>query len=110
METKIITNIAKMKADIKVKAEEQKFLKNQRKDVNLVGERKMSASDATYKHQCNREELRMMYAAYGLARGKSIKQIENQHDEENHPLKQYQKTIDRIMEGYMKIVEVEPQE
>ena len=107
METKIITNVKKMKADIKAKAEEQKFLKNQRKTVHIEGERKMSASDATYKHQTNREDLRLMYAAYGLARGKSLNDVERHYDEENHPLKQYQGSIDRILDKYSEIIEVE---
>lgn len=107
METIVKFNTKKMKSDIKVKVEEQRFLKNQRRTEKLVGDRIMSPSDATYKHQCNREDLRIMYAAYGLARGKSFNQIENHYPEDNHPLKQFQGTIDRILEGYMELVEVE---
>jgi len=105
METIVKINISKMKEDIKAKAELQKFYKNQRKTDKIVGERKMSAKDATYKHQANREDLRIMYAAYGIARGKSFSQIER-HSEENHPLQKYQKSIDRILEGYRYLVEV----
>ena len=107
METIVKTNIAKMKEDIKKMVELQKFYKNQRKTDYIVGERKMSASDATYKHLTNREDLRVMYAAYGLARGKSFSQIENKYPEENHPLNAYQRTIDRILDGYKMKVEVE---
>jgi hypothetical protein len=107
METIVKFNIAKMKEDIKVKVEEQKFLKNQRKTVKIVGERKMPAKDATYKHQVNREDLRIMYAAYGIARGRSFSQIENNHPEENHPLQKYQKSIDRLLEKYKMLVQVE---
>jgi len=110
MEIIIKIDIAKMKADIKIKVEEQKFFKNQRKTEHLVGERKISPYDAIYKHAANREDLRMMYAAYGQARGKSFSQIENHYPEENHPLHGYQKTIDRILEGYEMLVEVEVQE
>jgi hypothetical protein len=99
MET-IKYDIAKMKADIKVKSEEQRFLKNQRKTVHIVGERKMEASDATYRHQTNREDLRILYAAYGLARGKSFSQIESRCSEDQHPLKNHQRSIDRILEKY----------
>lgn len=106
METIIKINIAKMKEDIKTKAELQKFYKNQRKTEKIIGERKMPASEATYKHQTNREDLRVMYAAYGIARGKSFSQIENHYPEENHPLQKYQKTIDRILEGYKYLEEV----
>ena len=96
METIVKFDIAKMKADIKTKVEEQKFLKNQRKTVKLVGERKVEPSVATYRHQTNREDLRVMYAAYGVARGHSFSRIENHYPEENHPLQKYQKIIDRI--------------
>lgn len=107
METIEKINITKMKSDIKVKVEEQKFLKNQRRTEKLVGERKISPSDATYKHQVNREDLRIMYAAYGQARGKSFNQIENHYPEDGHPLNDYQGTIDRILKGYTEKVEVE---
>lgn len=106
METIVKTNIAKMKEDIKKMVELQKFYKNQRKTDYIVGERKMPASDATYKHLANREDLRMMYAAYGLARGKSFSEIENKYSEENHPLNAYQRTIDRILGEYKMKVEV----
>lgn len=103
-------NIAKMKADIKAKVEEQKFLKNQRKTVHLVGERKIDPSDAAYKHRQNREDLRMMYAAYGIARGKTLKQIELRYDlHKEHPLTNPypQKRINRILEEYKMLVPVE---
>lgn len=107
METIVKTNIAKMKADIKKMVELQKFYKNQRKTENLVGKRKMSPSEATWKHLTNREDLRIMYAAYGLARGKSFSQVENKYPEENHPLNAYQNSIKRILDKYKMKVEVE---
>ncbi len=102
METKISKKaaIAIMKDDIKVLAEEQRFLKNQRKDKKIVGERKMYAWEASSKHQINREKLRLMYAAYGIIRGKKYSQIENQYEEENHPLMNYQYQIDNIIKSY----------
>jgi hypothetical protein len=100
METIVEINISKMKADIKENAEKQKFYKNQRKTEKLVGERQMSACDATYAHQKNRRELRIMYAAYGLAKGKSFSQIENHHPEENHPLNEFRYEIDKVLDGY----------
>jgi len=109
METIVKINISKMKEDIKAKAEEQKFLKNQRKTVHLKGERKMSANDATYKVLENSEKLRALYAAYGLARGKSFSQIENHYPEENHPLQKIQYRIDKIMESYKMLEEVKVQ-
>lgn len=95
-------NYAKIKADIKVMAEKQKYYRNQRKTVFLVGERTMSPTDATYEHARNSDELRIMYAAYGLMRGKSYSQTENNHAEENHPLYEhhYQYHIDKLMIKY----------
>lgn len=70
----------------------------------------MPATTAWYKHHCNREDLRIMYAAYGLARGKKFSQVENHYPEENHPLNGYQRSIDRILKDYEMLVEVEIQE
>lgn len=101
METIVKTmNVEKMKVDIKAIAEEQKFLRNQRKSVYIIGERKMPEWEAENKHRSNREKLRVMYAAYGIARGKCYSQIENHYQEENHPLKEHQLKIDRILKTY----------
>lgn len=106
METIVKFNHAQMRADISKIADEQIFLKNQRKEVHIVGERKMSAKDAACKHQTNREDLRIMYAAFGLSRGKSFSVTENHYPEENHPLQKYQATIDRISLKYKTTVKV----
>ena len=109
MKIKVI-DIAKMKSAIKVMVELQKSLKNQRKTVKLVGKRTMSPSDATFKHMTNREDLRIMYAAYGIARGKTVSQIETHHPADNHPLnwRLNQKRINTILETYKTlVVEVE---
>jgi len=108
METIVKFDVAKMKADIKTKVEEQKFYKIQRKsDKTIFKERKITQKEAQYKHLVNREDLRMMYAAYGIARGKNFSQTENHYPEENHPLQKYQRSIDRILEGYKVLVEVQ---
>lgn len=107
METIEKTDIAKIKVDIKAMVEKQKFYKNQRRTEKLIGERKIPTWEATYKHHINREDLRIMYAVYGLARGKSFTQIENHYPEEDHPLKNYQGTIDRILKKYTVEIEVE---
>ena len=100
METIVNIDIKKLKEDFKIIAEKQKFYKNQRKTIHIVGERKMQASDATYEYQRNGEVLRAMYAAYGLARGKSFSVIENHYPEENHPLHKIQWRIDEITNKY----------
>jgi hypothetical protein len=106
METIIKINILKLKENIKVKSEEQKFFKNQRKTVHIIGERKIDASQARYSHNINKDNLRILYAAYGIAKGKTFSQIENHYNEENHPLKQYQKNINIVLKNYEEIVEV----
>ena len=94
METKFNkTAILMLKKDIKEKSELQRFYKNQRKTVHLVGERKMSPSNATWKHVCNREELRLMYLAYGILRGKDLSTIDVSHEELRH-------SAMKIVEGY----------
>lgn len=45
-------------------------------------------------------ELRLLYAAYGLLRGKSFSQTENHYPEENHPLNKYKSEIMSIVDTY----------
>jgi len=85
---------------IKNMAKEQQFLKNQRKTVKLVGERKMSPSEATMNHFYNREKLRVLYAAYGILKGKKYSEIENHYPDENHPLQQYEGSIERVLKEH----------
>lgn len=56
--------ISKIKQEIKEKAENQKFLKNQRKTVRLIGERKMSSSDAEDTLRKTTYDLCINYIAY----------------------------------------------
>lgn len=94
-------NVAKFKEDIRILAEGQRELKNQRRTVRFSGTRTMSPSEATWKHQMNREKLRLMYAAYGLMRGKTFNQIENKYEEEGHPLNEYRMKIGKIISSYV---------
>jgi hypothetical protein len=105
METLIINKIAinVLKNDIKKLSEEQKFLRNQRKTVYIKGERTMEPWVAAMKHQANREKLRIMFAAYGLMRGKSFSQIEKNYSEEEHPLKNFLPQISKMIETYNQI-------
>jgi hypothetical protein len=68
--------IALLKADIKKLSLEQTQLKPQRKTVHFTGVRTVPAWKAVGDHQCNRWELRYLFLAYGLMRGKTILQIE----------------------------------
>jgi len=67
-----IYDVRKFKAEIKVAAGYQKFLKNQRKTVKLVGKRELEPWMATMKHYHNRQDLAAMYVAYGVMRGKDL--------------------------------------
>lgn len=76
METITKIDVKSMKSDIKKMVEEQKFYIDQRKTVKRKGEYKISPSEASWKHQANRSKLREMYAAYAIARNKSIALID----------------------------------
>lgn len=92
------------KQEIKKLAEEQRNLKNLRKSVNYQGVRTMEPWQAQMKHYFNGKQLRIMYAAYGIIRGKSYSQIENYYSEEMHPLKQFDNQIQKLVEKYAKEV------
>lgn len=119
METIEKIDVRAMKADIKKMVEEQKMYKMYRKFYLTINgrlvvpkesERKMSQSEATWKHRANRQKLRLMYAAYGKARGKLFSQVENKYPEENHPLNQWCVSIDSLVNRYRIMVPVEVQE
>ena len=95
--------VSVIKNDIKKLSEEQKFLRNQRKTVHIKGERTMEPWVATMQHRANREKLRIMFAAYGLMRGKSFSQIENNHSEEEHPLNKFKTNINVLIDHYDKL-------
>jgi hypothetical protein len=79
-------NIIKIKNDIKDLVDLQKFYKNQRKTVNLIGERKMQPWEASWKHHDNREKLRVMYATYAVARGRDISSVEQKNKKDKPKL------------------------
>jgi len=108
METITKIDVRAMKADIKAKVEEQRYYKRQRKsDKTIFKEREITPKEAQWKHQANRHTLRLMYAAYGKARGKSFSQVENRYPEENHPLNEWCISIDSIINRYTIQVPVE---
>lgn len=93
-----------LRNEIKKMSENQKFLKNQRKTVCLVGDRVIEPWKAIYTHSSNRHELRLMYAALGVMRGKTFNQIENHYENDNHPLNEYIKSIELIIKKYEETV------
>jgi len=84
-----------VKAQIKVLAENQKVLKNQRKTINIVGERIMEPWQATYRHQSNREELNSLYQTLAFLRGRTLEEIKKQGGEWSS-----QSIIDSIIKKY----------
>lgn len=62
--------------DIKLKVQEQKIAKANRKTVHIQVERTMSPTEAYFKSIKLKEELRHMYLAYGVLRGKTPEVIE----------------------------------
>lgn len=67
---------AKIKGDIKTLVAEQKSVKLQRKTVHFSGSRTVPAWKAVAVHAANRYELRHLYLAYGIMRGRTVEQIE----------------------------------
>lgn len=115
--------IQDLKNAIKEKVDYQRELKRHRKTEKFEGERmkvtrkvwewgyvekevECTPQIAFELHLENRFELRMMYAAYGYLRGKSLLQIENsgggdeELTEDNHPL-----NLPFFKERWMKIAE-----
>lgn len=86
-----------LKNEIKKLSEDQLYLKDQRKSDKIVGERKLQPWEAAMQHTVNRHKLRIMFAAYGLMRGKSFSQTENFYPEENHPLNEFKSQIDNLI-------------
>jgi hypothetical protein len=73
METIDYKNILKeFRAEIAKLENEQKIIKPQRKTVHFKGERTMGPAEATYTSKSNSYDLRVMYAAYNLIRGKGF--------------------------------------
>ena len=103
METTTKIDVRTMKADIKKMVEEQIFYIDQRKTVKRKGEYKISPSEASWKHQVNRQKLRIMYAAYTVARNKSIALIDK------HP-EQIEDQAFKVLTKYEIQVPVETQE
>ena len=68
-----------LKNQIKSLAEEQKFLKNQKKTVYIKGERKIDPYIASLKHWSNRNKLSELYMKYGILRGLEPERIDKNY-------------------------------
>jgi prefoldin subunit 5 len=105
--------IRQLRQEIAALEKEQKNMKAQRKTVNLKVERTIDPFSASEAVKRNREQLRVMYAAYGVLRGKTFEQIENSYDRVNnqiHPLYGYGSDINKILNKYGYEMEHEEEE
>lgn len=93
-----------IKNDIKKLAENQKSLKNQRKTVHLKGERTIEPWKATLTHNANRHQLRMMYAAYHVLKGRDLSIFETKPSKKEtvSPISDYVDQINKLVEKYGK--------
>lgn len=105
--------IKQLRQEIAALEVSQKNMKAQRKTVNLKVERTVDPFSAAEAVKSNREQLRIMYAAYGVLRGKTFEQIENSYDRVNnqiHPLYGYGSDINKILNKYGYEMEHEEEE
>ena len=76
--------IKEFRQEIAKLEKEQKEYKPLRKTVNRVKESDVNPYTAADKVRSNKHTLRIMYAAYGLMRGKKFSEIENKAQVMNH--------------------------
>lgn len=99
----MIEEAKKLREEIAALEQEQINMKAQRKTVNLKVKRTVDPYSAAMNVLSNREKLRVMYAAYGLMRGKRFNQVENHWVNENneiHPLYGLASQINKILNKY----------
>ena len=113
------TIIKEVRARIAEVEKEQKTIKPQRKTVHFEGERTLSPIEAYWKVRNNKYDLRIMYAAYNLLRGKNFEITEknakpinleeyyklhgytpNKKYEGKHPLTMELDEIDKFLNEY----------
>jgi len=87
-----------LKSEIKALAEKQRQTKEQRKTVNFKGTRSLNPKDAQLLALEQKSQLKHMYIAYALLRGKSIETAINPETEYS------QRKVDEIMAKYAEAV------
>ena len=93
----------KLREEIAALEKKQIEMKAQRKTVNLKVKRTVDPYCAAMNVLSNREKLRVMYAAYGLMRGKKFSQVENRWANNNndiHPLYGLASQINNVLNKY----------
>jgi hypothetical protein len=113
METTVETTTAKIntrpiKDLIKTYVDKQKLYKDQRKSKKNKLERTIDPKEAQYKALWNSVELRILYAAYGLLRGKSLSQVESNYSETDSDnfLNQHKAKIAKTLEGMQQMSKI----
>lgn len=99
----MIQEAKKLREEIAALEIKQKEMKAQRKTVNLKVKRTVNPYDAAQSVDENRPKLRVMYAAYGLIRGKRFNQVENHWDKNNNgtnPLYVLAPEINKVLNKY----------
>ena len=96
--------IQKLKEKIAKAVDEQKIFKENRKTVKFKGERKYEPWEAAMKADYGAHQLRILYAAYGLLRGRMITETEKHVPKSwlknYHPLMDYYFEIDSVLKEY----------
>lgn len=99
----MIEEAKKLREEIAALEKKQVEMKAQRKTVNLKVKRTVNPYDAAMAVEENKPKLRVMYAAYGLMRGKRFNQVENHWDNKNndiHPLYGLASQINNVLNKY----------
>lgn len=109
-------NLKPVKASIKAEVDKQKMLKDARKNATYTVEdngRKivwnpMHPSEAQSRAHFKSQDLRLLYAAYALLRGKTLKDAEYNYDENdpNHFLNCNKLKIGKILEAFKEMSEI----
>lgn len=92
---------------LKEKSKGQRSLKNQRKTINLKGERTIDSSTATYNHRRNKKSLRDLYIVYAKVRGKDLQQTDK-NVFEDYTEEGINSMVIKKLENYGKTVCVNP--
>lgn len=87
-----------LKSAIKAIAEKQRQTKEQRKTVNFKGTRSLNPKDAQLLAIGQKNQLKHMYIAYALLRGKSIEKVISPNTDYS------QRRVDEIVANYAEAV------
>jgi len=108
-------NLKPVKDLIKTYVDNQKLYKDQRKSVYNKLKRTIDFQEAADRAFWNAKELRVFYAAYGLLRGKTLSQVEQNYTGDttyfekhgrNHFFDSHKGKIEKTLEGFKSMCEI----